>query len=80
MLEFLQRAGRMSDGGVGDDRGMVNDVEGVRSLGRREFNFHEGWDLCLCGSGGGVDGSSGSSGVDGSVVYRSSGGGLFMSV
>ena len=44
--------------------------------------------MCSCGGGGdggvegsgGIDGSGGSSGASGSVVYRSGGGGMFISV
>ena len=60
---------------MGDDKIMVNDVEGVQRLGGRDVKFHRGWDLCLCDSGG-VGGSGGSTNVGGSVVYRSGGGGL----
>ena len=41
--------------------------------------MHEGWDLCLCGGSGGIDGSGENSGVgDGgeSGLYRSGGGGM----
>ena len=67
---------------------MVSDIGGVQSLGRRYIEFYKGWDLCLCGSGGGgIDGGNGDSGVGdsgesimhrsgGSVVYRIGGGGL----
>ena len=52
-----------------DDKSIVSDVEGVWSLGWRDIEFHEGWDLGLCGggsNGSGVDGSSRGGGVDGS--------------
>ena len=53
----------------------------------RDFEFHEGWGLCLCGGGrggssgggGGIDGSGRGSGVGDSgesIVLRSSGGEL----
>ena len=47
---------------------MVSDVEGVRSLGGRDIEIHERWDLCLRGGGGGsdVDSSGGGGGVGGS--------------
>ena len=48
-----------------DDRGMVNEFEGVQNLGERDVELHEGSGFCLCG-GGGVDGSGGSGVVDGS--------------
>ena len=56
-----------------------------------DVEFHEVWDLCLCGGGGGVDGSGGGGGVGGSsgssgvghsaesierILYRSGGGGM----
>ena len=51
----------------------------------RDVEFHQGWDLCLCGGdgidvsdgGGGVEGSGGNSGAGDageSIVYRSGGG------
>ena len=79
----------MRESGEDDDKGKVSDIEGVQSLSGRDVKFHEGWDLCLRGSGdegggggGGVDGSDGGGGVDGSgvgdsgegIVYRSGGG------
>ena len=44
MLEFLQHTGKDEEGGEDDDKGMVSDVEGVRSLGGREIlsSFLEG--------------------------------------
>ena len=51
-----------------DDRGMVNEFEGVQNLGERDVELHEGRGFCLCGGGGGggVDVSGGSGVVDGS--------------
>ena len=72
----------MREGGEDYDKGMVSDVEGVQSVVEGDVEFHEGWDVCLCGGGGGgVDGSSGSSGVGDSsesiksIVYWSGRGG-----
>ena len=63
--------GKLREGGEDDEKGIVSDVEGVRSLGGTgNAGFHEGWYLCLCGGGGGcgcgcIDGSSEGGGVDG---------------
>ena len=37
MLEFLQYTGENEGGGEDNNKGMVSDVEGARSLGRREI-------------------------------------------
>ena len=70
--------GKMREGEVDDDKGMVNDVEAVQNQGRREMLncFREGISV-FCG--GGVDGNGGSDRVDGgdSGVFWSGGGGLF---
>ena len=83
----------MREGGEDYDKGMVSDVEGVQSV-VEDVEFHGGWDVCLCGGGGGgVDGSSraGDSSESiksivyrsgrggGSIVYRSIGDGLYRS-
>ena len=41
--------GKMREGGVDDGKGMVSDVEGVRSLGRREMfsSMREGISVCV---------------------------------
>ena len=41
--------GKMREGGVDDDKSMVNDVEGVQSLGGREMlsSMREGISVCL---------------------------------
>ena len=69
----------MRECGENDAKGMVSDIKGVLSLGRREI--HKGWDLCLCGGSGGhpgdgvggggssvdcSEGDDGGGGVDGS--------------
>ena len=39
-----------------DDRGMINEVEGVQNLSGRDVELHEEIDFGLCGAGG-VNGS-----------------------
>ena len=60
MLEFLQHTGK-DEGGEDDDKGMVNDVEGVRSLGGTETlrSMKDG----ICESGDKGCGSCGDVGV-----------------
>ena len=71
--------GKMREEEVDDDKGMVNDVQGVQNLGGRDVKLDEGRDFCLC-DGVGVDGSGGSVRVDdggGSGLFWSGGGGMF---
>ena len=67
---------KIREGGEDVAKGMVSDIEGVWSLGERDVEIHNGWDLCLRGGGGGRGGSV-SGGVDGSDgdggVYGSGG-------
>ena len=81
----------MREGGEDDGKGMVHDIEGVRSLGERNIQIRKGCDLGWYGGGGGcdfgVDGSDGGDVAHGSgensdvgdggesVVYRSGGDG-----
>ena len=85
------KRGKMREGGEDDDKGMVSDVERCAEPGwKRDVEFYEGWDLCLCGGAGGgsgvggssIGGSGGSCGIGDSgesaerIVYRRGGGGL----
>ena len=49
-MEFLQRTGKDEGGWVGDDNGMVSDVEGMGSLGGTEMlsSMSDGIYLCVC--------------------------------
>ena len=38
-----------------------------RAWGKKDVDFHKGWNSCLCGSGGGGSGVDGSGGVGGVV-------------
>ena len=90
MLEFLQHTVKDEGGWSGWWSGYGQWCWGCAEPGwKRVVKSHEGWDLCLCGVGGGVDGSGGCGGVDGSsessvvddsggsIVYRRGGGGLY---